>query len=172
MTLIIKESSIPDGGRGVFTTEKIKKGDVIGEYYGIVVKENTNILPREEPYLYSTENNNVIIPSRTCIVSLINDIVDLRKSAIKNHHSLIKYLDYSTEFIENEDNSKVFVVATRDIEENEELFVRYGKSYWKPRIKRMKSTILAEKVMEHGDIDHFFTMCKRKGHKTNYYDNK
>ncbi len=120
--LIIKRSTLPAAGKGLFTKIFIAKGTRIAEYKGrITTWKNvlkTNVF---NAYVYYIKPNHVI-DAKTYVKSLaryINDATGISKK---------KGIVNNTKYVE--DNGKVFVEAVRNIEPGEEILVSYGKEYW------------------------------------------
>jgi hypothetical protein len=119
--LEVRESNIPNAGKGLFTTEFIPEGSRIVEYKGRIrtwkeVKNNdTNY------YIFYVTRNHIIDAGnfKKSLARYINDAKGLKK---------IKGLNNNTEF--RRDGLRVFVEATKDIPAGAELFVSYGKDYW------------------------------------------
>lgn len=120
--LEIKELNIPGAGKGLFTNEFIPKGTRIVEYKGRIRTWKEVEYNDTNYYIFYVTKKHVI-DSEGYIKSparYINDAKGLR---------IIKGLNNNTEFVR--DGLKVFVEATRDIPAGSELFVGYGKEYWK-----------------------------------------
>jgi SET domain-containing protein len=121
--LRIKKSSIKNAGKGVFTKRNFKKEEVICEVIGEVVKVK-NYIQRIEKCL-TVEGYAIEITSKRYLDTYHTEqcakyINDAYKSNFKNN----------CEFIIDE-NEKIYVVALSNIMNGEELFITYGKEYWK-----------------------------------------
>ncbi len=124
MALIVKESTLPNAGKGLFTDKPIKKGAKIIEYKGEIIdwKEyEKRVKEDRDGYLF-------FINKKICIDAFdtpqhkaryANDAKGL--SRIKGHRNNSNYEVFGT---------KCFIVAERDIEAGEEIFVNYTKEYW------------------------------------------
>lgn len=75
----VAKSLIPNSGNGVFCTAPVKKGDVVGEYFGqtFTSQEWQNIPKELDPYAYETDEKTTIIPDKACICQYINDAIHL-----------------------------------------------------------------------------------------------
>ncbi len=123
--LHITHSQLPDSGLGVYTEDFIPENTIIGEYKGKLVK-SYNLETNDYFYeLVEADKNNEIMgvgidasELPRCYMAMIND-AQFSKS-------------YSNNCIFEGDleEQKVYVVAIRDIEPDEELFVSYGEGYW------------------------------------------
>ena len=119
--LVVKRSTIPKSGKGLFTKKLIPKGTRIIEYKGRITtwKEVKN--DHTNAYIY-TVNNNHVIDARNHLKSLaryINDATGLTR--IKGITNNCTYLN---------EGKRVYVEALRDIPAGSELLVAYGKEYW------------------------------------------
>jgi SET domain-containing protein len=119
--LVVKRSTIPQSGKGLFTKKMIPKGTRIIEYKGRITtwKEVKN--DHTNAYIY-TVNNNHVIDARNHLKSLaryINDATGLTR--IKGITNNCTYVNEGT---------RAFVEALKDIPAGSELLVAYGKEYW------------------------------------------
>jgi hypothetical protein len=124
MALKVKKSQLPNAGKGLFTTAPIEKGTKIVEYLGEIIdwKEYERRVERDEDgYLFFVNKKHCIDAFNTPehIARYANDAAGLsRVKGLKNNSV------YDTE------GNRCFIVATRDIEPGEEIFVNYTKDYW------------------------------------------
>lgn len=119
--LVVKTSTIPKSGKGLFTRKLIPKGTRIIEYKGRITtwKEVKN--DHTNAYIY-TVNNSHVIDARNHLKSLaryVNDATGLTR--IKGITNNCTYLNEGT---------RVYVEALKDIPAGSELLVSYGKEYW------------------------------------------
>lgn len=112
--LYTDESTIPGAGFGLFAGERIKKGQNISRYWGRVVDMNES--DNSSVYLLDLEDGRGIdaIDSMDCPARYANDARGEGNNAQFVHSSGVY----------------IYMVATRDIEEGEEIFVDYGPDYW------------------------------------------
>lgn len=120
--LVVKKSTIPGSGEGLFTKEFIPKGTCIVEYKGKVTTwkevkhdQGTN------GYIYFVNRNHVIDARRrkSALARYANDARGLSK---------VKGIGNNAAYVE--DHLRVYITATRDIPANSEILVAYGKEYW------------------------------------------
>lgn len=120
--LVVKKSSIPDSGKGLFTKIDIPKGTRIIEYKGKVSTwKDANHDDGRNGYIYYVNRNFVIdaLPSKQELARYANDANGLRKvQGIRNNSDYVQ------------DGTRVFIEAKRDIPAGGEIFVSYGKEYW------------------------------------------
>jgi SET domain-containing protein len=120
--LIIKPSTIPNAGKGLFTKVFIPKGSRIIEYKGKITTWK-EVLKGDtfNGYVYYVKANHVIdgLKDLKALARYANDAKGLSKTTGINNNS--KY---------EEDGLKVFIVATKNIEAGSEILVPYGKEYW------------------------------------------
>jgi SET domain-containing protein len=125
--LEIKKSQIPRSGQGLWTKEDIKKGDVVCEYTGdkITWKECTRRNDTQENHggYYFFINARNCVDAQYDLTSMgryANDAAGYtRVAGLRNN---CKY---------EVRKGKPYIIATRNIKEGSEIFVSYGKSYWK-----------------------------------------
>lgn len=124
MALIVKTSTIPNAGKGLFTDKPIKKSDRVIEYKGEIInwKEyEKRVKEDKDGYLFFI-NKNLCIDSYSTPrykARYANDAAGLtRIKGVKNNS------EYEIE------GERCFIIATRDIAAGEEIFVSYTKEYW------------------------------------------
>ena len=114
--LIVKQSLIPNSGRGVFANKDFKKGEVV-EVCPLISDKRENF-------------KNSIISNYTF------------KNAFKNEEVLVfglcsiyNHSDNSNIIHEQDGKDNMIYTAYRDINKGEELYVHYGTNYWNSRNK-------------------------------------
>lgn len=122
--LKIKKSTLPNAGKGLFTTEPIKKGKIVCEYEGerITWAEATvrNDKNKGGYVFYITKNNCIdAFAFKKTFGRFANDAAGIGR--IKGFRNNSTY-----DIVRN----KVFIRATRNIEAGSEIFVSYGRAYW------------------------------------------
>ena len=125
--LVVKKSTIPGSGKGLFTTKPIKKGDRIIEYEGdkltwseVRKRYHNDIL--DANYLFWVKSNVWIDAQYTmdALARYANDANGFsRVKGITNNaqYDVIKQVPY--------------IVATKNIPAGAEIFVSYGADYWR-----------------------------------------
>ena len=126
-SLVIKTSQIPKAGKGLYTTRKILKGEVIGEYTGKLL--STKVIDKDEDkyaenyYLFDIGNGVTIDGEKSkSKTRYINDASGLTR---------IKGLSNNSSFHTYKRSNTVLLRAKRDIKPGEEIFASYGRDYWK-----------------------------------------
>lgn len=125
MALKVKKSTLPNAGKGLFTTTPIKKGEKIIEYLGEIIdwKEYEKRVERDEDgYLFFVNKKHCIDAFNTPehLARYANDAEGLSKvKGLKNNASYEVF-----------EKTRCFIIAKRDIEKGEEIFVSYTKEYW------------------------------------------
>ena len=108
-------------GLGLFAKGPIKKGELVGEYWGEVITED-EANRRGGKYLFELENDHAIDG--------------------KTRKNIARYINHSCspncEPEEDVKKQRVFIKARRNIKEGEELAYNYGKEYWVTHIKPLK----------------------------------
>ncbi len=123
--LIVKKSTIPGSGKGLFTKRDIKKGERIVEYLGEVIdwKECDIRANKDEGgYVFFISRNKCIDAYHTPneLARYANDAKGLTK--VKGITNNCNYEIYK---------KSGWISATKDIKAGSELFVSYGAQYWK-----------------------------------------
>jgi uncharacterized protein len=124
MALLVKKSTLPKAGKGLFTDKTIKKATKIIEYKGEIIdwKEyEKRVLEDKDGYLFYINKKHCIDAFATPQhkARYANDAQGLsRIKGIKNNASY--------EIV----GDKCFIMAERNIEAGEEIFVSYTKEYW------------------------------------------
>lgn len=123
--LKIKKSTLPRAGKGLFTTKDIKKGEIICEYEGEIITWKEAIRRNDEGingYVYYISEMVCVDAyyAKKTFGRYANDAAGLtRKKGVRNNS------------VYHEVKRKVFIKATRNIRAGEEIFVSYGRSYWR-----------------------------------------
>ncbi len=121
--LFIHPSTIPHAGMGLFTSLSIKKGQRIVEYKGkITTWENACHKGGDNPYIFFVNKDNVIdgLNYKKSLARYINDAKGITR---------IKGINNNAQFVVDDD-CRVYIEATKNIAENMEILVGYGKEYW------------------------------------------
>jgi SET domain-containing protein len=121
--LVVKKSTLPGTGMGLFTKVLIPKGTRITEYKGKIMtwKEVQADVDDHLGYVFWFNNQYVIDAWKTKkgIAHFANDAMGItRVPGIRNNS------EYQTE------KKRCYIVATKDIPAGAEIFVAYGKEYW------------------------------------------
>src|SRR5689334_16511461 len=103
--LVVKRSTIPGSGKGLFTKQKISKGTRIVEYKGRITSW-MEVKHSENDYIYYVNRNHVIDAERTkkALARYANDARGHRK---------IKGITNNSKFVK--DGLRVFIESTKSI---------------------------------------------------------
>lgn len=161
--IFVKTSQLPNAGLGLYTSTKLKRGQMITQYTGFVIpREQSNKMTDDEAaYLWTLVSNRWDIDGRKWSIDKMlplgnahelnrcgiggaqfaNDPRDNKdyfvNTVLCNIRSAAGYFGiYTDDPVRAEDIFPV-MIALRKIEENEELFLSYGTGYW--RTREMKS---------------------------------
>jgi len=135
--LEVKTSTIPNAGNGLFAKKAFHKGEKIDEYTGTIIsaEKADEITNNAKPgdisadYLINLSNGKVLDCYKTkCLAGIANDAEGYVK--MKGYHNNAE--------IQELNNNRVFLVATKDIPEGAEIFVAYGPAYWEEYKKNLK----------------------------------
>src|SRR4030095_15704964 len=119
--LVVKRSSLPGAGKGLFTTKFIPKGTRIVEYKGRIVPWKEVSHKDANRYVLYVNRSHVIDaePYKKAMGRFANDARGLvRIKGITNNSVYVK------------DGSRVFITANKNISPGSEIFVDYGREYW------------------------------------------
>lgn len=119
--LIVKTSTLPNSGKGLFTKVFIPKKTRIIEYQGKVSKWSEVEDNFDNGYIYFVNKNYVIDAGddKKVLARYANDAFGLSKVKGIRNNSI-----YTTKGVQ------VFIEAAEDIPAGGEIFVSYGKEYW------------------------------------------
>lgn len=130
--LLVKESQIPNSGRGLFLLTERKKGELIALFRGEVLSYEVaeqRALKNEDGYFINMANGTILDSMHVeCFAKYANDAHGLEKTKFKSN-AVIQ--------LSGKDDIAC-LVALRDIKEGEEIFTSYGKKYWKNFKSKMK----------------------------------
>ncbi|RYY29992.1 MAG: SET domain-containing protein [Chitinophagaceae bacterium] len=121
-SLVVKKSTIPGSGKGLFTKKFIPKGARILEYKGrITTWKDANHEDGANAYIYYLKRTHVIDarPYKASLARYANDAKGLTR---------VKGITNNCEYVE--EGLNVYIHAKRDINAGEELLVPYGPEYW------------------------------------------
>jgi len=128
--LKVKRSQLPDAGLGLYTSKTIPKGTRIVEYKGRRSKwKDVRDEDGRNGYIFYINRNHVInaLPTKKHLARYANDARGLAR--VKG---MINNADYVV------DGLKAYIESKRDIPAGAEIFVDYGKDYWKVIRDNMK----------------------------------
>ena len=120
--LVIKRSTLPAAGKGLFTKKTIAKGTRVVEYKGkITTWKEVDDDNGKNGYIYYINRNHVIDakPFSKTFGRYANDANGLKKLRLVKNNA--RYVI---------DNLRVYIEAVKDIPAGGEILVRYGKEYW------------------------------------------
>lgn len=147
--LIVKKSRIKGAGKGLFTTSRIRKGDIIVEYKG--VKSTWDVAMRKYKgdikaarYIFHITDKNTVDAQFTPdeLARYANDAeapIPGVKNRFKNnaHYQVIK--------------SKPYIVAEKNIGAGAEIFVDYSGDYWEVMLEEEKEAKAEKKASKKKD---------------------
>lgn len=121
--LAVRKSGLPKAGLGLFTKVDIRKGETIVEYKGrLCLWRNVRHLDSVNGYLMRVNRIHAIDAAKTlkALGRYANGAKGRsRKSEISNNAEYVS------------DGKRCFIEAIRNIPAGSEIFVSYGKDYWK-----------------------------------------
>ncbi len=119
--LVVKRSTIPGAGKGLFTKVAIEKGARIVEYKGRITTWKEVEWDSENKYIYTINPRHVIDASKT-LKALARYANDAR--------GLVKIKGVTNNCIYVNDGLRAYIESVKDIPAGAEIFVAYGKEYW------------------------------------------
>ena len=120
--LLVKKSSIPASGKGLFTKKMIAKGTRITEYKGkIRTWKEAKAGKADNRYILFVNWNHVIdaMPFKKSKARFANDAMGLTR---------IKGLTNNSIYVK--DGVRVFIESAKKIPAGSEILVSYGQEYW------------------------------------------
>ncbi|MEO6549549.1 MAG: SET domain-containing protein-lysine N-methyltransferase [Ferruginibacter sp.] len=128
--LVVKESTLPNAGKGVFTKIPIAKGTRIIEYKGKITSwKDVDHQNGTNSYIYFVTKNHVIdgLPFKKEKARYVNDARGFTR---------VKGITNNCQYVE--EGLKIYIEAIKNIAAGSELFVGYGKEYWDVMKKNAK----------------------------------
>ncbi|RLN49955.1 hypothetical protein BBJ28_00019985 [Nothophytophthora sp. Chile5] len=115
----VRASKIAGAGQGLFATQKHVKDAVVCEYMGIVWPNRVAWKLEDKSYLMKLGDGKYVdaLHSPQVLARYINDCLGRRGG-------------FNVRFEKQPSGGKADVVALRDIQPGEELYVDYGRMYW------------------------------------------
>ena len=117
MDFVVKKSTIPRAGKGLFSLVRIKAGETIGEYTGKIL---TDIQAENEPYVTSDY-----------LLWVCKNHYILGEGKLSNH---TRYINHKTNgngcIVATMRWKKARIEATKTIYPEQEIFFDYGDYYW------------------------------------------
>jgi SET domain-containing protein len=119
--LVVKRSTLPNAGKGLYTKKLIPKGTRIVEYKGRV-RTWKEAAHEDNGYIYYVTRNHVIDakPFPKALGRYANDASGVVR---------IKGITNNSEYVQDKDK-RVYIESKREIPAGGEILVGYGKEYW------------------------------------------
>jgi SET domain-containing protein len=123
--LVVKKSTLPKAGKGLFTKKDIRKGERVIEYLGEVITE-AELDRRAENDIYGYA---FYISKKKCIDAYYtpNELARFANDA----RGLVKIKGIKNNCCYEIWKNRGWIKAERNIKAGEEIFVSYGAEYWK-----------------------------------------
>lgn len=120
--LVVKKSTLPNSGKGLFTKIEIKKGTRIVEYKG---KRTIWSKVKDD----DGKNGYIFYITRNCVIDAWPTTQYLGRYANDARgYVKIKGITNNSEYVV--DKKRCFIEATKNIPAGSEIFVGYGAEYW------------------------------------------
>ena len=120
--LRVAPSTVKGAGEGLFATQAIAANETIGFYRGEVLTLREALQLKDRDYLMGGFGPNAHVDARNAFAMpgrYVNDAFDASR--------------LNARFDKSKATRSARVVALRDIEEDDEIFASYGRSYWSAR---------------------------------------
>jgi hypothetical protein len=141
--LFLDKSTLPNAGKGLYTTIEIPKGEKIVEYKGEIVPWKVCEARFEEDH----GGYAFYVNSKYCIDAINTPQHLARYANDARGISRIKGLTNNCVY-ETMKDKKVFIVSTKKIPAGAEIFVSYGDEYWGAIKEKVKDKEKAKKKKE------------------------
>ncbi|MDX1961465.1 MAG: SET domain-containing protein-lysine N-methyltransferase [Leptospiraceae bacterium] len=131
---IVKKSLIPNAGLGLFTKRKFKKGESLGKYDGeLLTEEECDRRYSEQDHVLDLSNAKrnlfpkvYLYPPKKMLLRYINHApVSIDGKKIRGKKS------YNVDFNEIDEYPYVEIIAIKDIEVGDEIYLTYGAYFTK-----------------------------------------
>lgn len=123
--LIVKKSTIPKAGKGLFTLRDIKKGERFVEYLGEIITWNECDVRAEKD-----EGGYVFyINKKRCIDAF--HIPEALARYANDANGLVKVPGIRNNCVYEIYKNRGWIKATKNIKAGSEIFVSYGAQYWR-----------------------------------------
>lgn len=122
LKLVVKESTLPGAGKGLFTEEFIAKETCIIEYKGTISTwKNVKHDDGNNAYVFFVNHRHVVDACDHLheLGRYINDAKGLRQTKGLTNNARYEVI-----------KKRIFIYATKNIPAGAEIFVGYGKEYW------------------------------------------
>jgi len=127
--LYTQASQIPDAGLGLFTAIPIYKGETIALFKGDILdaaEAKKRAADRQDQYFIMLLDGKIMDSKNTaCFAKYANDAKGSPDLNFKNNAKITL-----------NDNDQVCIQATKKIKAENEIFVAYGKRYWKKHLSK------------------------------------
>lgn len=122
LKLVVKESTLPGAGKGLFTEEFIAKETCIIEYKGTISTwKNVKHDDGNNAYVFFVSHRHVVDACDHLheLGRYINDAKGLQQTRGLSNNARYEVI-----------KKRIFIYATKNIPAGSEIFVGYGKEYW------------------------------------------
>ena len=136
----VKKSNIENADNGLFAKKKIKKNKKIVRFNGILYenKNTNNEIKSQRSNIHFEDGYTLVCPdddlasfANDCIkipdhIIILSEILPKKESFFEKHPNA----DVNASIFLEHDNHTAYLVAKKNINKNEEIFVHYGPYYW------------------------------------------
>jgi SET domain-containing protein len=134
---VVKNSTIPNIGKGLFAKKNIKCGEIIVKYTGIVKKPGQKSSSNRSNIMF-LDGYHLDCPE-SCRASFANDPIKFthkRRKLMESLKSDKPFYDIydncrvNAEIYLDNEKHRAFLIAQTEIKKDEEIFTHYGFPYW------------------------------------------
>jgi uncharacterized protein len=122
--LYIRESQLPNAGKGLYTAVALFREEEITLFKGDILTQkqiDDRVLTDDDKYFIAMLNGKIMDCMHTeCFAKYANDASGYTSAVFSNNAKIII-----------NDQNEVCLMATRKINAGDEIFCGYGKRYWK-----------------------------------------
>lgn len=174
--VIVKKSTIPSIGKGLFATVDIPKGSIITEFKGKLKKLGDPMSDNRSNISFS--DDYILDCPKTDLASFANDAIIFTRerrfllSSLQSSEPFYKKYPNTTVNSEISLNNKLhraFLKANKNIKAGEEIFTHYGFPYWFKTEIMTVGFLQEEEIEKNGFPEKVFTYPSFKSYIEEFY---
>lgn len=121
--LMVKKSSIPKAGMGLYAKQDIPKGTKLGYYAGVYLNEEQYNKLRNQDYVWYVKKNLYVdaYPCKKALLRYINSFMSSKQRIRMKKQFNVEPYTY---------NGKLWYRTIKNVKAGDELFIDYGDEYW------------------------------------------
>ena len=121
--LMVRKSTIPKAGKGLFARKDIPKGTKLGYYAGVYLTEEQYNKLRNQDYVWYVKENLYVdaYPCKKALLRFINSFQSSKQRRKMKKQFNVEPYTYG---------GKLWYRTIKNVKAGEELFIDYGDDYW------------------------------------------